>query len=79
MSYCKPLQKLIITPELYEEYQEKCRRSDKRITLNCLLLQLGYDPKMCSVWINEEIVYGFEKVFVKQDQQIIVVPVVAGG
>jgi sulfur carrier protein ThiS len=69
----------VITQELYEQYAEKCRLPDKKVTLRCLLLQLGFDPSKTSCQINGQFVFGFESIFVEPEQTLNIVPIVAGG
>ncbi|MHA1979120.1 MAG: sulfur carrier protein ThiS [Candidatus Hodarchaeales archaeon] len=79
MSNNQTMFNLVITPELYEEYQTKCKRVDKRVTLKCLLLQLGYPPSRVAVWVNGEITSGRENILIAEHDELRVVPVIAGG
>ena len=72
-------QQIIVSPELLEEYSQKCKRKDKRVTVRCFLLQLGYNPQFCNVGIDGEMVYAFESIYLELDQRITIIPHVAGG
>ena len=72
-------QQIVISPELLEQYSQKCKRRDKRVTVRCFLLQLGYNPEYCNVAIDGNMVYTFEAIFLKKDQQLTIIPQVAGG
>lgn len=72
-------QQIVVSPELLEEFSQKCRRKDKRVTVRCFLLQLGYNPKLCNVAIDGQMVYEFESIYLKSNQQIAIIPQVAGG
>ncbi len=72
-------QQIIISPELLEEFSLKCRRKDKRVTVRCFLLQLGYNPEFCNVAIDGNMIYEFESIFLKNAQKLTVIPQVAGG
>ena len=72
-------QQMVISPDLLEQYAQKCRRKDRRVTIQCLLLQLGYDPKLCNVAIDGKIVFAFEAIYIEQNQKIAIIPQVAGG
>ena len=79
MSNLSNVSRIVVTPELYEQYAEKCQLPERKVTLNCLLLQLGYNPQSVSVWINSEIVGGFESIRIRESQELTIVPIVAGG
>lgn len=72
-------QQIMVSPDVLEEFSQKCRRRDKRVTVRCFLLQFGYNPELCNVAIDGEMVYEFESIFLKQNQRITIIPQVAGG
>ena len=79
MNQALGFQQIVISPELLEQYSQKCKRKDKRVTVRCFLLQLGYNPEMCNVALDGEMVYEFESIYLKHHQQVTIIPQVAGG
>ncbi len=72
-------QQIVVSPELLEKYSKSCKRKDKRVTVRCFMLQLGYNPELCNVAIDGEMIYEFESIYLKTYQRITIIPQVAGG